>query len=353
MSILDKEPCCLDRNPVAVAGEVRQSPLGQSTSATVVMCDEDAVFGDFSNNLPITDLISGSVAGFPDVTEADGTTTGVGGQAFAGFPWQVETPQPGAVSGFGYLFGHTQDAPDVDLSCEGSGIKSLVATIVVQQNLDQDPDGNDLADGFAGLELNGVPVLSEINLIGDGTSIATGGGTVSDLFWGFNPTTNDQDLVIELSLADAMSYSLEDLYNIDVAVALEINGQFTFQSIEIVATYCISDSCIQRAVLTKACGDSGGTTILPAETVTLKPDGQNIDNNSLFPMPVSPVRSFTIVKEGSDPVNVEFGNGRSITITQNGNRTFGDVESNVLIDVSSVVITTGANSQAQVLWEAE
>lgn len=76
----------------------------------------------------------------------------------------------------------------------------------------------------------------------------------------------------------------------------------------------------------------------------------DIPNNSVdFSIPVDEVWSYTVSSEGGDPVIVDTGNG-IVTIHRAGSRTFGT--GNRRIDTSAVTITTGANSNADLFWEA-
>ena len=125
------------------------------------------------------------------------------------------------------------------------------------------------------------------------------------------------------------------------------------------------ENLINKAVccLSEAVQSSGGTPVEPPTaqeiadanastetTLTEAISGTDIPNNSNgFSLPVTSVWSVTISNEGMDPVAIDFGDGRTMTINGPGTRTWGT--GHRMIDVSSLTIDTGANSQADAIWE--
>ena len=85
-----------------------------------------------------------------------------------------------------------------------------------------------------------------------------------------------------------------------------------------------------------------------SELQTLTHGASDIPNGSsgVNPMPAS-VTSYTVTNEGGADVIVDTGNG-IVTLHRIGSRTFGDGISR--INTSGVSITTGANSNADIIW---
>jgi len=268
--ILDKEPCCLDRKPVAAASQVRQIPGSPAAGPTIEYCNPNQILGRFNETLAIDNLASGNVGFFPDASEGDGTTAGQNGRPFGGFPWAVDTPQTGGLSGYGFNFEHSQTEPaGVDFSCPGSGVESFVLFLTLQQNVDQDPDANDSADGFLGIELAGVAVSTTGNVISGSAStqgFAFGGAPNS--IWAVQPLGNDQDIVMSISLDNPASYTLAEIYAMTAGLTLEVNGSYIIQDMRFELQYYISDACSPKAVLTKSCPTDVSATSDDVEVIS-------------------------------------------------------------------------------------
>lgn len=80
------------------------------------------------------------------------------------------------------------------------------------------------------------------------------------------------------------------------------------------------------------------------------PAGADIANNTAaWAFPVQYVHSFTVTREGAGAVVVTTASG-VVTLHRNGSRTWSGADGG-LLDVSAVRIATGANSNADVIWE--
>lgn len=88
---------------------------------------------------------------------------------------------------------------------------------------------------------------------------------------------------------------------------------------------------------------------IPA-TEVLTAGGEDLTGGAAYNLPDTLVRSFTVTKQSGTNVVIDFGS-TSVTIVENGSRTFSDPEVSVLLDTTNITITPSADAVSDVIWE--
>lgn len=227
------------------------SELFESINGTLaldtVQCDGGQDSGSFSVS-PVVDVISSVAAPFPSSYQ-DGTTAGVGGRPFGGFPWLVSP-----TTGNGGMFFSSQQNSNPTSACEDTTVTNVSYQFTFNQIRDSDNNNGDVGDHIFLLELDGQSIPS--------TAVTSSGSINSIGDFQFSVTTEGLDTTVTISATDPSSLTLDEASRVRLGVAVQLNDESNLISASRIIGYDVESTCSTAALFTKDCNSDASLAAL-------------------------------------------------------------------------------------------